>query len=327
MKKTIKNKALTAAAVAAGAALLLAGCSSTTPETGETTAPSFPTKNITIVIPFDAGGSTDLSARTLASEMEKGLGQSIIAENRSGASGSVGMEYLAKATPDGYTIGILTVEAAMLGHKGFNIDPANYDVLGQVVAQTATIAVPMDSPYKTFEDLIAAAKANPGTITVANSGAGGNWEAVTSGLGKAANVEFKPIPFEGGAAAVTAAMGNQVDAVVAGISEVSQAHLDKTLRVLAVLDTKKADRLPDVPAASEFGVDISMGSWHIIAAPKGLPADVKAALVEAVKAAQGTESFSKVILNSGNVPFYRSADEATTFIDSEYKRFADFFGK
>lgn len=278
------------------------------------------------MIPFDAGGSTDLSARTLASEMEKVLNVSIIAENRSGASGSIGMEYLAKANTDGYTVGFLTVEAAMLGHQGFNVDPANYDILGQVVAQTATISVPADSPYQTFEELIAAAKANPASITVSNSGAGGNWDAVTSGLGKAAGVEFKHIPFEGGAAAVTAAMGSQVDAVVAGISEVAQAHIDGSIRVLAVLDNEKSNRLPDVPTASEFGVEISMGSWHIIAAPKGLPADVKAILEDAVKQAQSAENFHTVIENSGNVPFYRDSKDATDFINSEYQRFADFYG-
>lgn len=320
----IRPRGILAAAVIGAVALTASGCS-TEPSSTTAGGSDFPNKNITMIVPFDAGGSTDLSARTLASAMEDELGVSIIVENRAGGTGSVGLEHLAKAKADGYTFGILTVEAAMLGHQGYPIDPENYDVLGQVVKQTATIAVPANSPYKTLSDLIAAAKKAPGTISISNSGAGGNWESVTVALGEAAKVEFKPVPFDGGTAAVTAAMGDKVDAVIAGISETVGPHEEGQLRILAVLDDATLDRLPDVPTAQDQSVDIVMGSWHMIATPKGAPRDVVAAYEAAIKKAQSTSKFEDVITKSGNTPFYRSAADATSYLADESERFRKFY--
>ncbi|MEE2039720.1 tripartite tricarboxylate transporter substrate binding protein [Nocardiopsis sp. CT-R113] len=308
---------LTAAALAITA--LTAGCADRGGVSED--AADYPSQDITLVVPYDAGGASDLAARTLASQMEDSLGQSIIVENRSGGAGSVGLENLAGRAPDGYSIGYLPVETVMLGYQGYDVDPAAYDLIGQMVSVPATIAVPDDSPYETLDDLVEAARAEPGSISVSNSGAGSIWEAATTELGQATETEFQPVPFDGGAPAVTAAVGGQVDAVIAGISETAPAHADGQLRVLALFDSQPSESLPGVETATEQGVDVVIGGWGGIGAPTGLPDEVRTKLEEAFSEAADSDEFRTIIADSGNVPVNVPSDEFAEFVDQEYTRF------
>jgi len=312
-----------AAVAVAALALSLTACANR--DGGGSDDASYPSKAITMVVPYQAGGASDLSARTLAKEMEDALGQSIVVENRVGGAGSVGLTYLSARPADGYTIGYLPVETVMLEHQGYDLDPAGFDVLGQIVSVPATIAVRADSPYQSLQDLLDAAKAKPGAVTVSNSGAGSIWQAATTALNAAADVELKPVPFDGGAPAVTAAVGGQVDAVVAGISETSVAAADGRLRVLAILDSATSEALPGVETATAQGVDVVIGGWGAIGAPAGLPDTVKTKLEEAVKKAAESEPFTAVINTSGNIPLYTAPTDFVTFYQSESKRFATLF--
>ncbi len=318
----MRARLLTAAAAAATLALVATGCSASP----EAEPAAFPAQDITLVVPYAAGGASDLSARALATEMEEVLGVSIIVENRTGGAGAVGLSFLAGAAPDGYTIGYMPVETTMLGFQGYVIQPTDYELLGQIVSVPATIAVPADSPYETLDDLIAAAEAAPGTITVSNSGAGSIWNATTTALGEAAGVEFRPIPFDGGAPAVTAAVAGDVDAVVAGISETSVPAADGSLRVLAVFADATSDALPGVQTAQDLGYDVVIGGWGAIGTPTGLPDDVRAALEEAVATAAQSSSFIEVISNSGNIPVYVDATTFSEFFETEVARFERIFG-
>ena len=310
---------LSAAALAVTA--LTAGCADRGGVSED--ASDYPSQELTLVVPYDAGGASDLAARTLASEMEDTLGQSIVVENRSGGAGSVGLENLAAQSADGYTIGYLPVESVMLGYQGYEVDPVDYDLIGQMVSVPATIAVPEDSPYETLDDLVEAARAEPGSIAVSNSGAGSIWEAATTELGQATDTEFQPVPFDGGAPAVTAAVGGQVDAVVAGISETAPAHADDQLRVLAVFDAEPSESLPDVQTATEQGVDIVIGGWGGIGAPAGLPDGARTVLEEAFTEAASSEEFQTIITDSGNIPVNVPSDEFAEFVDEEYARFGE----
>lgn len=287
----------------------------------------YASKTITMVVPYQAGGASDLSARTLAKEMEAALDQSIVVENRTGGAGSVGLTYLSARPADGYTIGYLPVETVMLAHQGYDLDPAAFDVLGQIVSVPATIAVRTDSPYKSLQDLLDAAKEKPGEITVSNSGAGSIWQAATTALNESAKVELKPVPFDGGAPAVTAAIGGQVDAVAAGISETSVAAADGRLRVLAVLDSETSEALPGVKTAKDLGTDITIGGWGAVGAPAGLPETVKTKLGEAVKTAAESEAFTAVIKKSGNVPLYTAPEDFLPFYQAEATRFGSLFAE
>lgn len=315
------------AAFAAFTAVTLAftGCANRTGD--DTAADGYPSKPITLIVPYSAGGASDLAARTLATEIEQTLGQSIVVENRTGGSGSVGLTYLAASQADGYTIGYLPVETVMLQYQGYDVDPTEFDPLGQIVSVPATIAVAADSPYQTLDDLIEAAKAAPGTITVSNSGAGSIWQAATFALNEVAGVEFKPIPFDGGAPAVTAAVGGQVDAVAAGISETAAAQADGRLRVLAVLAEEPSEALAGVPTASELGYEVNIGGWGAIGAPQGVPDEVRQVLIDAIKAGVESEAFIEVIEKAGNLPVYTAPAEFAEFYQSESERFGTLFAE
>lgn len=311
------------AAVAAGAVLV--GCADRSG--GGNAGEAFPSDTITLFTPTAAGGATDLTARTLGKEMERELGVSVVVENRPGGAGSVGMQHVAGLEPDGYSIAVFPVEVAMLGHQGYDVDPADYTFLGQANSQPGTVAVPADSPYRTLADLVAAAQAAPGTVTVSNAGPGSIWEAGAQQLGAAAGVQFQGVPFDGGAPAVTAAVGGQVDAVVAGIGETAPAHRDGRLRVLAVFTEERAPALADVPTAAEQGFDVVTGSWAVIAAPAGIPQDVASRLEAAVRTATESPAYVELITSGGNIPLHRSAAEATEFVRAESERFAALYGK
>lgn len=301
-------------------ALALTACSG---DEGEVAAEAYPTEDITLIVPYDAGGASDLAARTLAAAMEEPLGVSIVVENRSGGAGSVGLDALAAAEADGYTLGFMPAETVMLGHQGYDTDPADYDYLGQIVGVPATIAVPADSPYQTLQDLVDAAIENPDSITVANSGAGSIWQAATTQLGLETGATFRPVPFDGGAPAVTAAIGRQVDAVVAGVSETSAAHADGQLRVLAIFADEPAEALEGVETAQEQGIDVSIGGWGLLGAPAGLPDEVVETLDAAVEEAVASDEYVDVISSAGNIPVWRSAAESEEFVPAESERFGE----
>ncbi|MFI6230397.1 tripartite tricarboxylate transporter substrate binding protein [Micromonospora echinospora] len=293
--------------------------------TEEASSENYPEKSLTMVVHAGAGGGSDLTARTLAKELEADLGQSIVVENRTGGGGRVGLTYLKDRPADGYSIGFVPVEVAMLGHQGADIKPDQYTILGQVMNAPATLSVPANSPHRTLAEFLAAAKAKPGSVTVANSGAGAIWEAATLALGEAAGVTFKPVPYDGGAPAVAAGVSGEVQAVMAGVSESATAAKDGRMRVLAVLAPERVAALPDTPTAKELGQDIVIGGWGLIGAPAGLPAEVKEKLAAAVQKAASSTTFKDVMTRAGNTPMATSPDEATTFAQSEYDRFGEIY--
>jgi tripartite-type tricarboxylate transporter receptor subunit TctC len=319
----MRSRLVKIATLAVVGSLALTACANRGGE--ETSSANYPDKDLTLVVHAGAGGGSDLTARTLAKEMEADLGKSIVVENRTGGGGRVGLTYLKDRPADGYSIGFIPVEVAMLGHQGADIKPDQYTILGQVMNAPATLSVPADSPYKTFDEFVAAAKAAPGTLTVSNSGAGAIWEAATLALGEAAGVTFKPVPYDGGAPAVAAGVSGEVNAVMAGVSESGAAAKDGRLRILAVMAPERVSALPEVPTAKELGVDIVVGGWGLVGAPAGLPAEVKQRLADAVRKAASSQTFKDVMTKAGNTPMATSPDEATAFAQSEYGRFGEIY--
>ncbi|RUR01943.1 tripartite tricarboxylate transporter substrate binding protein [Labedella endophytica] len=321
-----RNNVVRALTVTATAALVIAGlgaCSSDA-DGGGGDASSFPEGDINFIVQAAAGGGSDLTSRALSAELEGILGTSIVVENRPGASGSTAMQYVADQEADGYTIGFAPVEVSMLEHLGFDVLPENYDFLGQVMFSPGVIAVPADSPYDSLDDLVEASQDE--AITVANAGAGSIWEAATLGLAEESGADLTPVPFDGGAPAVAAALGGQVDAVVAGAGETVQANADGTLKILALFNDEVHPMLEDVPTAESEGYDLMFGGWGGIYAPTGLPDDVKQALSDAIAEAAESDSFSDAITPSGALPTYKTPEEFTSFVESESERFAGLLG-
>lgn len=307
-------------ATAAAAALTITACGGGGAE-GES---EFPTKDITLIVQAAAGGGSDLSSRALATAMEPIIGQSIIVENRPGAAGSTAMLHVKDQPADGYTIGFGPVEIAMLGSMNYDIAPSDYDMLGQIMLGPGVLSVPADSPYNTLEEFVTAAQSEE--MTVANSGAGSIWELAGASLAAETGAKIQPVPFDGGAPAVAAVLGNQVDAAASGVNEVKQNLADGKLKVLAIFHSERHPELPDVPTAAEQGIDMEIGGWGGIYAPKGLPEDVRATLESAIAEAVEQESYQDIITSSGNLVVYRDSGEFTTFAESEAERFAELLG-
>lgn len=311
-------KRRTLIAAVAAAALALGACSGGTGEDGGDS--EFPTKDITLIVQAAAGGGSDLSSRALATALEPILGVSIVVENRPGASGSTAMLHVKDQPADGYTIGFGPVEIAMLGSMNYDVHPSDYDMLGQIMLGPGVLSVPADSPYNTLEEFVEAAQGQE--MTVANSGAGSIWELAGASLADETGAQIKPVPFDGGAPAVAAVLGGQVDAAASGVNEVKQNLADGKLKVLAIFHSERHPEIPDVPTAAEQGYDIEIGGWGGIYAPKGLPEDVHEKLESAIAEAVEQDSYQEIITGSGNLVVYRDSAEFTEFAESEAERFA-----
>lgn len=281
----------------------------------------FPSKDLTFVVHAAAGGASDRSSRALTAEMEKTLGKSIIVENRPGASGSIAFAHVAEQKADGYTIGFAPVEFAILGAAGYDFDTTQYTYLGQIMNSPVVIAVPANSPYKTLAELIEAGKTTD--ISVANSGAASAFNATALTLAGMTGAKLQPVPFDGGAPAVAAAIGGHVAAVTAGAGETVTPHTDGTLRVLAVFSEERHPRLPEVPTAKEQGFDLSFGSWGGVYGPAGIPDDIRKTLEEAVKQAASSESFAAAVTPAGILPVYKDGAAFEAFVASDAQRYAD----
>ena len=251
---------------------------------------AYPEKTITLVVPFPPGGTTDMVARLLATKMGEKLGQSVIVDNKAGATGSIGATFVKRAPADGYTVLVSSLGPfVIVPHliKGIGYDATkDFDYLTLAAQSPNVLVVPPQSPFKSVADVIAAQRKKPDSVTFASSGNGSSdhlsavlfWQQTgTSGL---------HVPYKGGGPAISDLLGGNVDASFQNVNNVIQHIKAGKLRVLAVADDKRAAVLPDVPTLSDSGVkDADVLSWQGVAAPKGLPADVKKRLVDALQAA------------------------------------------
>jgi tripartite-type tricarboxylate transporter receptor subunit TctC len=254
------------------------------PVLGSAAAQAYPNKSIELIVPFAAGGGTDVLARALAEAARPHLGQSLIVVNRAGASGGVGWAELINARPDGYKLAIITVEITMIPHMGvvkFSAD----DVLpiARLNADPATIAVRTEAPYKTVEEFLAAARKAPGDLRVGNAGPGSLGHLAAAALEDKAGVQLNHVPFRGANPAVLDLLGGHIDAVAVTPVEVATYVQAGKIRPLAVMADKRiAAGWEQVPTLKERGIDLLVGGWRGLAAPKGTPPEALAVLREAM---------------------------------------------
>jgi len=266
------------------------------------TKTDFPKKAVNLIVPYAAGGGTDATARALAKEAEKHLGQSIAVVNKTGGGGAVGFTEGATAKPDGYTVTMVTVELTTLHH--LNLTPVTYKEfkpIAQINFDPATITVRADSPWKTAQEFIDYAKAHPGEVKVGNSGPGSIWHLAAAALEKDAGLKFNHVPFDGAAPAVTALLGGHIDAVPVSPAEV-KAQVDAgKLRTLAIVDDKPSDALPGVKTLEEeTGIKTTyLGPWRGVVVPKDTPEDVVKVLTDAFMKAADEPAFKEYMNNNG----------------------------
>lgn len=312
MRDTNLNKL--SAALLAGATLALGA--------GSAQAQDFPSQPIEIIVPYAAGGGTDLSVRVLASVMQKHLdGATVIVRNQAGGGGGIGTGAMLASEPDGYTLGTGSQgPIALLPHFGatnYTIDDA--DFLGLMGRNLQVVLACAGAPFTNFDEFITYAKDNPGMVLIGNSGAGGANHLSVEAFAKAADVSFENVPFGGASEALTACAGGHIDAVTATPSE-AQPHLDSgAVTALFIMEEERIDAMPDVPTAVENGIDFTWSSWKGILAPQGLPEDVRATLVEALQASITDPEFVAKMEEMGEFVDYRDPEgyEALARGDSE----------
>ena len=287
-------------------------------------AAKYPERKIKLVCAWAAGGGSDIMARTLTRLVNQSLDGRMYVENITGATGLMGMREVLNAQPDGYTLMLLTTTntiapAVMKDYPTPDqLDPFN--VAGE---DPMIMVVGVDSPYKNAADFIAAAKANPGKLTVGTAGHGSPQHLAVAAFAAAAGIQLSYVPFKGAAPALVATVGRHVDMVAPGVSEAITLNEAKKIRALVSLSTKRLRHYPDAPTAKELGYDVVVSRWMGVAAPKGLPKDVKALLVDAFKKATDTEEFKKFNAQNGLEPFHGTPEEARTWIKNQ----ADYFKK
>ena len=251
-------------------------------------AQNYPSRPITMVGPWGAGGGTDATARIVAAMMEKEMGQPVNVVNRTGGNGVVGHSAIASAPADGYTLGMITVEISMMHWAGLtDLKPTNYTPLALMNIDPAAVTVRADSPYKTVNDLLAAIKANPGKFKASGTGQGGIWHLALAGMLKDQKMEISAapwVPSNGAAPAMNDLAAGGIEFVTCSLPE-SRALIDAgKARPLTIMANQPSGLYPNVPTLkTATGSNWAIGAWRGIAGPKGLPADVQAKLGAVLK--------------------------------------------
>jgi tripartite-type tricarboxylate transporter receptor subunit TctC len=266
---------------------------------------AWPNRPVTVVVPWGAGGGTDATARIVAAILERDLGQPFNVVNRTGGSGVVGHSAIATAAPDGYTIGMITVEITMMHWQGLtDLKPESYTPLALMNEDPPGVQVKADSPYKTAKDLADALKAAPpGKFKASGTGQGGIWHLALIGMLQAMGLKPDHVPWvpsNGAAPAMQDLAAGGIDLVTCSVPE-AKALIDAgKARSLAVMAQNRNPAFPDVPTLKEAaGIDYSVGAWRGIAAPKGLPADIQQRLVAALKKANEAKEFTDFMASRG----------------------------
>ena len=298
-------------------ALIIMGtvCSPLFAEGGAEAPEEYPARDISVIIPHSPGGGTDTTTRMLAGVLEKYIDVSVVPENRTGGGGAVGMNYLANAEPDGYTVGVPTVEVTMLPHMNrapFTLE--DFAPAALITNMPAVVAVHSDSEFETFNDLIAYAGANPAAVRSGNSGIGAIWHFVALGIEDAAGVEFAHVPFDGGAPAATALLGRHIDMVTIGQSEVFPYFDSGDFRALAVTSAERLTNYPDVPTLGELGIDLPpLGGWQSWSFPAGTDPVIIKTMSDLLAKAIQDEEFTDFLESNGISNDYLPPEETLDF--------------
>jgi len=285
-------------------------------------AEEFPQRPVSMIVAYSPGGGTDTAARILANYIDKHLGQRVVIRNKPGAGGQVGFSALARADNDGYTIGFINIPSIFLVkmlRDNVPFEMSDFETVGNIQLDPVILTVPADSPFQTFAEFAAAAKANPDGLTVAGDGPQSNNQLQLVVAEAALGIDVNFVPFNGSGPAITATLGNQVDASVPSASSATGHVLEGRMRALAVFADARYPYLPDVPTIAEAsGVEVQNigASMRGVAVPAGVPAERRAVLEAAFRDVVADPEFVAHIERLGLPLAYMSADEFSDYLSS-----------
>jgi tripartite-type tricarboxylate transporter receptor subunit TctC len=271
----------------------------------------FPTKPVTLIIPVGAGGSHDLTARAVTSAAMNYLGQPIIVQLKPGGGGAIGSEIVAKSNPDGYTLlfGGMGWSSTLPAVEGRSKGPDDLMAVCRINYSPTIIVSRPNLPFKTLNEMLEYAKANPDKLIFGNTGPWGQADLPWKMIVKLSGIKAKNVPYDGGGPALLAVLGGHAD-MTGGLVTALLPHIKSgKLRALAVLDNKREEQLPDVPTAKEQGVNVTNLMWRAVLAPKGTPRPVIETLAQAFKKMTEDKSVVTMIKQMGDEIYYLGPDE------------------
>ncbi|BEP60570.1 tripartite tricarboxylate transporter substrate binding protein [Variovorax sp. V213] len=273
-------------------------------------ARDFPSKPVELVVPFQPGGGTDALARAFADATRKHMPQSMIIVNKPGASGAIGWQDVVNARPDGYRLAVVTVELTTLPHMGLaKFTYEDLTPIARLNADQSAITVRADAPWNTVEEFLAAARKDSGKLSMGNAGNGSIWHLAAAALEDKTGAKFNHTPFQGAGPAVLALLGGHIDAVAVSPAEVTTYVQAGKLKTLAVMAEQRVKGFDKVPTLKERGIDLVIGTWRGIAAPKNTPPEVVAYLKNLSQKAASEPAFREV-LDKQNLGFSYADDVA-----------------
>ena len=296
---------------------------------GAIAQPDYPAKPVTMVVPFPPGGVADITARPLAETMGRLLQQTVIVENKAGAGGGVGMQYVARAKPDGYTVLLALSSISIIpeADKVLGRDPmfqlSQLVPIARFTADPTVLAVRADSPYRSVADLVAAAKKSPGGIAYGSSGNYGTMHVPMEMFAGAGDIKMLHVPFTGAGPAVVGLLGGQVEALSTGPSSVIGHVKGGKIRVLATWGDSRHPALPDVPTLKELGYDAQFSQWTGLFVPAGTPEPVIVKLRTAARAAVADPAFQAALAKLETPIQYLDQPQFRAFWDADAKKLAE----
>lgn len=294
-------------------------------------AASWPERAVQWVVPYPAGGGSDVIARVVSANMEKPLGQSIVVENKPGAATIIGASFIQSAKPDGYVVG--TADSGTLAYNPalytkLSYDPTKFTYIGGIARFPLMLAVGEKSPFKTLQDVIDAAKQKPGELTSSSAGAGSPHHMALELFKQRADIDILHVPYKGAAPAIQDLVGGQVEMSfvdsAAGLGNIKAGKL----RILAVATPERLALLPDVPTMAEAGIaDFTAYAWQGLVGPADLPEDVVKKLSADLQTALKSPEADEKIRNMGVEPMPMSAEEFKSYSDSQRREWGEVIQK
>lgn len=285
----------------------------------ETPKTDYPKKSVETLVGYAAGGASDIIARIVAEHLGTELGQPVVVQNMEGAGGEIAYTGVATAKKDGYTLGYINAPATMSIplSRSVNYTMDDFAFIGNVIYHENLIVVSPDGPYKNYDDLKAAIEANPGKITVGNSGAYADDHLASLKWQSETGLEVEDTMFQGTAPSLVALMGNHIDAVICNVADVVQKSKDGQVVVVATMGEERNELFPNAPTLKELGYDVLMGNYTTLAAPADTPEEVLEVLRDALEKVANNEEYQKAAGEDAGLPIaYYNAEE----IEAIYKK-------